>query len=243
MVPLLSLLLLAATTLPEKSSEHIIASSHLGYEVRYWVHVPVGHEGEQLPVLYVTDGKWYDESGEILEKSRDLMLDGKVIPHVIVLVDAFDPRDASKNRRNQQFLCNPDYVSFYREELVPEVQKRYKTSRSREDTGLLGLSFGGLNSMYFALHAHDTFGKIGIQSPAPHPCPDIYSDFEKTEKLPLSIYLSTGTVRDKARESRRLKEILERKGYELAYKEVPEGHNWKNWKPLIDDGLVYFYGI
>ncbi|MEM9325743.1 MAG: alpha/beta hydrolase-fold protein [Bacteroidota bacterium] len=223
--------------------EHLIKSEHLGYDVRYWVHVPEGFSGRELPALYVTDGKWYCERGDIVALSRSLIREGKVDPHLLVLVDAFDPNNESRNRRNQQFLCNPDYVSFYREELIPEIQQRYAASKSREDTGLLGLSFGGLNSMYFAIHASDLFGKIGIQSPAPHPCPDIFDEFVARDRLPIDIYLSTGTVNDKARDTRRLKRILEEKGYEFKYQEVPEGHNWKNWKPLLDDILLHFYGI
>ena len=141
------------------------------------------------------------------------------------------------------FFCNEKYLAFYKNELIPEIEEKYTTDASRSDRGILGLSFGGLNAMYFAIHGSDTFGKVGIQSPAPHPCPDIYSKFEKADKLPIEIFLSTGTVNDKERDTRRLKSILDQKGYEFKYMEVAEGHNWRNWKPLLDDILVHFYGI
>ena len=63
------------------------------------------------------------------------------------------------------------------------------------------------------------------------------------KEFPEQIFLSTGTVNDKARESRRLKALLEQKDLELSYVEVAEGHNWKNWRPLLDDILIFFYGI
>ena len=97
--------------------------------------------------------------------------------------------------------------------------------------------------MYFGIHAHDVFGKIGIQSPAPHPCPEIYAEYSSRDKLAIDIFLSTGTVNDKARDTRKFKGILEDKGYDFAYHEVPEGHNWKNWAPLLDDVLLHFYGV
>lgn len=218
----------------------IIKSKVLGYNLRYWVHVPKDNS-EPLPVLYVTDGKWYKEGGGIIETSIELINKKQVEPHIIVLVDAFNPDNPGDNRRNNQFLCNPDYVEFYKRELIPEIDTNYKTIKSREARAMLGLSFGGLNSMYFALHANDVFSKIGIQSPAPHPCPDIYDDFEKAGKLDLDIFLSTGTVNDKATATRRLKKILDAQGYDFKYIEVAEGHNWKNWKPMLDDILFYFY--
>ncbi|MEP4093675.1 alpha/beta hydrolase-fold protein [Reichenbachiella sp.] len=221
--------------------EFIIKSKILGYQVRYWVHVPDG-TAQALPVLYLTDGKWYKDEGEMIKTSESLIKKNKVAPHILVFVDAFNPDNPSQNRRNQQFLCNPKYVKFYRNELIPEIDKKFPTDKSRATRGILGLSFGGLNSMYFALHASDVFGKVGIQSPAPHPCPDIYDDFTKADQLPVDIFLSTGTVNDKAGATRRLKAILDRKGYQLEYVEVPEGHNWRNWKPMLDDILVYFYG-
>ncbi len=221
--------------------EHIIESKILGYKVRYWVHQPKGVQSE-LPVLFVTDGKWYMESGKLAAVSETLVGDNKVNPHIIVFVDAFDPDNPSRNRRNSQFLCNPDYVSFYKQELIPKIESTYPVQRNRSSRAILGLSFGGLNSMYFALNAHDAFMKFGIQSPAPHPCPDIFNQFENAEKLPIDIFLSTGTVNDKARDTRRLKRILEKKHYEFEYLEVPEGHNWRNWQPMLDDILIYFYG-
>lgn len=221
--------------------EHIIKSEVLGYNVRYWVHVPDG-DHKNLPVLYVTDGLGYKTRGSIVETSESLLKKNQVKPHIIVMVDANDPDTPRLNRRNEQFLCNPKYVRFYREELVPVMDNDYNTSKSQEDRGILGLSFGGLNAMYFALHASDIFGKIGIQSPAPHPCPDIYNDFKNADNLPIDIFLSTGTVNDKATATRRLKKILDDKGYDFKYLEVAEGHNWKNWKPMINDILVYFYG-
>jgi enterochelin esterase-like enzyme len=219
--------------------EHIIESTILGYNLRYWVHVP-DVNAIDLPVLFVTDGQGYKDNG-IIAISESLIKANKIRPHIIVMVSAVDPDKPSLNRRNSQFLCNPKYVEFYREELIPAIEKQYKTSKLQKDRGILGLSFGGLNAMYFALHASDIFGKIGIQSPAPHPCPDIYNDFENSEKLPVDIFLSTGTVNDKAATTRRLKKVLDGKGYSFKYMEVAEGHNWRNWKPMLDDILIYFY--
>ena len=222
--------------------QQIISSKVLSYDLRYWVHVPEGYEDTALPVMYVTDGKWYREGGQLLETSSKLISKGKVSPHIIVLVDAFDPHNSSVNRRNSQFLCNPRYVKFYREELIPKIEENFKVLQGKENRAILGLSFGGLNSMYFTANAGDFFGKVGIQSPAPHPCPDVYDAIKKATNLPEQVFLSTGTINDKARESRRLKAILEEKDLELSYIEVPEGHNWNNWRPLLDDVLIFFYG-
>jgi enterochelin esterase-like enzyme len=43
------------------------------------------------------------------------------------------------------------------------------------------------------------------------------------------------------RANRKFRTVLRDKGYPLKYKEVRQGHNWRNWKPLLDDVLLYFY--
>ena len=226
-----------------KIKKHRISSEVFGYDLQYWVQLPKGYDKERsYPSLYVTDGFWYKVDQRLPAVSTQLMADDKIEDLIIIYVDAFDPDNNRNNRRNSQFLCNPQYVKFYRQELIPAVDKRYATNANRETRGMLGLSFGGLNSMYFGLHANDLFGKIGIQSPAPHPCPAIYDEYASQPVLPIDIFLSTGTVNDKAKATRRLKKILEDKGYDFAYIEVEEGHNWANWAPLLDDVLLRFYG-
>lgn len=229
---------------PESKTElQRISSQVLGYDLQYWVQLPAGYqEGEAYPTLYVTDGWWYKENGGLPQIAEDLMTADQIEDIIIVYVDAYDPDDQDNNRRNSQFLCKPKYVEFYREELVPAVDRNYSTNTSQPSRGMLGVSFGGLNSMYFGIHANDVFGKIGIQSPAPHPCPDIYTAYEKEDLLPIDIFLSTGTINDKAKATRRLKKILEAKSYDFAYQEVPHGHTWANWTPLLDDVLLRFYG-
>ena len=237
---LILILLFLASSQLLAIDERIIKSEVLGYNLKYWVYVPDGADGP-MQVLYVTDGNGYKKNG-LVEASKSLVKQGKIDPHIIVMVSAVDPDNPSRNRRNSQFLCNQDYVRFYKEELIPEIDGRYKTIRDQKGRGILGLSFGGLNAMYFAIQANDTFRNIGIQSPAPHPCPSIYDDFRNSPKLPINIFLSTGTVNDKATATRRFKKVLEDKGYEFTYLEVAEGHNWRNWRPMLGDILLSFYG-
>jgi enterochelin esterase-like enzyme len=41
--------------------------------------------------------------------------------------------------------------------------------------------------------------------------------------------------------NRRFRNVLRDKGYPLKYIEVAKGHDWDNWKPLMDDVLRYFH--
>ena len=74
---------------------------------------------------------------------------GEIEPLIAVFVDPRDPDDLTVNRRNTQFFCNAAYAGFFEEELVPTIDRHYKTRPDRHQRVVLGLSFGGLNSVYF----------------------------------------------------------------------------------------------
>ena len=219
----------------------VIPSAKLGYDLQYRVYLPAVVDAE-LPVIYMTDGQWYIESGEMHRVLDQLISDGSIEPVIAIFIDNRDPENLRNNRRNQQFFCNPDYIDFVSNELVPAIDDAYQTRREASARVILGLSFGGLNSACFGLYAHDTFEGIAMQSPAMHPVKYIFSAYEDSTRLPIDVFLSSGSQQDNEERTRRLRDILRAKGYPMEYREVPYGHNWNNWKPLIDDVLTYYFG-
>jgi len=221
----------------------LIKSESLGYTLQYRVYEPAGlSDLSDIPVLYVADGQWYIRDGRMRQVLDDLIESGEIEPVLVVFVDNRNPINLNENRRNRQFFCNPAYLAFYEKELIPTIDSTYATHADRTARGILGLSFGGLNSACFGLHGHQTFQDIAMQSPATHPVPDLHDQWRASERLPLRIFLSSGTRRDNEEKTRQLRDILEEKEYAMEYIEVPHEHTWANWRPLIDDVLVYFYG-
>jgi len=224
------------------SDNQVIHSGALGYKLQYRVYLPAGYEDlSDLPVLYVTDGQWYIEAGNTTAVLDQLIGEGAIEPTIAVFIDNRDPDRLDVNRRNRQFFCNRDYVDFVVDELIPHVDEQYRTRASADSRVILGLSFGGLNSACFGLYAYEAIGGIAMQSPAIHPVPNLIRDYDRSPKRPVRFFLSTGTENDNEATTRRLKRVLEDKGYEISYLEVPYGHNWRNWGPLIDDVLLYFF--
>ena len=224
------------------TSDIRISSEALGYDLQYRVYLPEGVESmENLPVLYITDGPGYIKQGRVPRVLNRLIKLGKIEPVITVFVDPRDPDNISKNRRNQQFVCNAKYLRFFTDELLPTIEEAYPAAPDRENRTILGVSFGALNAACFGLMGHETFSGIGMHSPANHPVPGLLPGYEKAPTLSLKIFLSTGQPYDNTKSNRRFRTLLKNKGYPLKYVEVSEGHNWDNWKPLIDDVLLYFY--
>ncbi len=231
----------AAGTLGENQ---IISSKFMGYDLQYRVYLPEAYETlENLPVIYVTDGQWYISEGDMHLKIDKEIADGNIEPVIAVFVDNRDPHNLRDNRRNSEFICNKNYARFYEQELVPKIAADYKTRNNRESRVILGLSFGGLNSACFGFYAYRSFAGIAMQSPALHPVKNLFEMYEQFGKLPIRIFLSTGTIRDNTNANRRWHRHLKKLGYEVTYREVRESHNWKNWRPLMDDVLKTFFAV
>ena len=244
------LLCLVATAPPEADaapgtlSENIrIDSAVLGYALQYRVYVPDAPPGRALPTLYVTDGPWYLADGHLHELLDEMIAAGRIEPVLAVFVDARDPDRLKVNRRSDQLICKPEYARFFETELVARIDATYPTRRDPASRTILGLSFGGLNSACFGLRLPQVFGNIAMQSPASGEMLDAVGDvYRREDRLPLRMYLSFGTRQDNTDAGRRFRRTLEDKGYAVTFHEVPYGHNWSNWRPLLPGVLETFFG-
>ncbi|HEY1023603.1 MAG TPA: alpha/beta hydrolase-fold protein [Sphingobacteriaceae bacterium] len=229
-----------------KLSENMLISSRaLGYDLNYKVYTPAAYDNlEALPVVYVTDGHEYadDRMGALVTVTDNLIAAGKIGPVMLVFIDPRDPENLSVNKRADELLTNKSYLSFYKQELLPVVERSYKALRAAEGRGILGTSYGGVNSTYFAISANDVFGMVAINSPAYWSRPNLIEQLVTLPKLPVKVFLTTGASFDGAEFTRIVRAAFEAKGNELKYIEVNQGHSWGQWRTLMDDMLLYFFG-
>jgi enterochelin esterase family protein len=71
--------------------------------------------------------------------------------------------------------------------------------------------------------------------------------FVASPKLPLRLYLEVGLLERSATDdmvvmNRRMRDVLEAKGYEVAYSEYNGGHDYICWRGSLADGLVWLTG-
>lgn len=220
-----------------------LSSKNLGYALNYRVYTPASYaQLSNLPVIYVTDGQEYadERMGAMIHVLDNLIAEKKINPVIAVFIDPREVRD-HHNRRMTELSLNDPFVAFLTKELVPYVDKHYRTKPDADARAILGTSLGGLNAAYVGAKASGTFRLIGIHSPAFWYRPQIYTLYEQAPTLPLRVFMSTGIISDTEEGARRMKAILSRKKYNLQYVEVNEGHSWGNWRALIDDALLFFF--
>lgn len=244
---LVSLLLLTTinTAIAEGllSPNYIISSKYLGYDLHYRVYLPDGvKDTDKVPAIYLTDGQGYIAYGHIIEVLDSEIAKGNIKPIAAIFIDSRDPHDLSKNRRNDEFQCNKNYAYFYINELIPTINANFPVSEDRKDRVIGGISFGGLNAACFGLMANNMFSGIAMQSPAnTEHLKLLKTMYRKVDKQPIKMFFSIGTKRDNTRAARKFYNLLKSKAYDINYIEVPFGHEWANWRPLMDDMLQTFF--
>ena len=222
-----------------------IYSQELGYYIQYRAFLPPDYSNnESLPVIYVTDGHEYINKGKMHNLLNRLIKSNKIEPLIAVFIDPRDPDNLTKSRRSSELFCNHQYVKFISSELVQSVDSNYKTATTPNKRVILGLSDGGLNSVCTGVLAPDIFEGVGMMSAQLRTLPEIFTIFQKSKKLPLNFYLTAGSgIYDTRKQTREFFMILEEKGYSAKIKLTNKKHDWRNWKSVLDDVLIYFFGV
>ena len=219
----------------------LISSEILGYDISYQLYLPAGFdETKTYPAVFVTDGHEYSNPDM---GAMNIVLDNQiangVIPEIVaVYIDPRNP-ETQENRRMDELSLNEKYVSFLADELFPRILSEYKISTNPKERVIMGTSLGGLNAAHTLISRPDIFGSAVIHSPAFWYRPAIFDLWKDSEPKDISIFLSSGTVFDTEIEARKMKLLMEEKGYSLHYIEQSESHSWGMWCGLIDDGLAW----
>lgn len=151
-----------------------------GRTVRVWLPRAYGEEQTtRYPVMYMHDGQnLFDAATSFIgvewgvdETLTALIAAGEVPAMIVVGIDNAGVYRASEyNPEGTEFggVQNRGdlYLRFVLEELMPEIDRRYRTLRGPEHTGMGGSSFGGNATLYAAMRAPGVFGRILVESPA-----------------------------------------------------------------------------
>ncbi len=177
----------------------------------------------KVSFLYVHDGIEAMTIGRFINVLDNLYYHE---PHTRKMIVVFVP----PVDRHVEYMMNPKFAKWTAKVLVPQVEKFLKVSSQRELRTISGSSLGGLISAYTALMHPNVFGNVAAQSASFwFDEKALISAFASKKKLALRFFIHTGTINDALDGSRELLEVLQRKGYDIRYRETNESHNWANW--------------
>jgi glucan 1,4-alpha-glucosidase len=203
---------------------------------KIYVYLPPNYAKSKtpFPVLYFQDGTEYFAKSKAAVQQENLIGAGKIKPFIMVFLD---PKD-----RTKEYWASDDYARFVATEVVPAIDAKYNTIKSREGRAIIGASLGGVTSVWVGLKYPEIFSRIGGQSSS------FWIDNERVvrelakleaNKTKYIFYLDDGTL-EGTEDLRRVCVMLRGKGYQTTCVEGETGHNWTSWRDRLANAFVAF---
>lgn len=222
----------------------------LGTNRRMAVYTPYGYEDAKnkrvkYPVLYLLHGAGLDEEawtsfGRAAQILDNLIEQGKAKPMIVVMPNGNANQQAAcvlgipNTQFDQRAPGNENaYVRSLCDEIVPFIDKSYRTIAKPESRAIAGLSMGGghtitASSLYPALF--DYVCPLSAAGSATD------AQVQGLKKAGVKLYfLACGTSDFLYEQSKTLDATLTRNGLNHTFFESEGGHSWTNWRIYLNN--------
>ncbi len=219
------------------------SSRTLEMQRRMHVYTPPGYEAgrERYPVLYLLHGGGDDDSGWSTVGRAGFILDNllaqkKARPMLIVMPNGSLPRTlaGAQDRFSRELV----------EEIIPDVEKRYRVLAGPEYRALAGLSMGGGQTLRVVTTHPDRFAYVAVWSAGLNRANAAAyvkrnaAFFEDAKKINKTVKLFSICVGDKdfaLAGSKALAEVLKKHGIKHELHVSGGGHTWINWRHYLHE--------
>ena len=243
----------------------------LGNQRDVLVYLPRGYRRFsriRYPVMYLQDGQNVFDAATAFagvewgvdETAQRLIRKNLIEPLIIVAIantgeeriHEYAPTrgviDTSARRKKRSRGLARNYARFLIEELKPYIDKKYRTKREPEFTGLGGSSLGGLLTLSVGLWFPNVFTRLIAMSPSVWWDDQVIVKMvgELNEKPSLKIWLDTGTNEPGWERAAVLRDALIEKGWklfdDLQYTEINGAdHSEGAWAARVDPALRFLF--
>ncbi len=185
---------------------------------RLYVYTPAGYETgtARLPVFYLLHGGGGDEDawttlGRAPQIMDNLIAQGKARPMIVVMTNENANQIAAPDfvapvptgsGNTMQGAAMLDFPKSIITDLIPFIDKAYRTVADREHRAIAGLSMGGGMTLLAAFNNLDTFAWVGISAPACPRCRVLRSR-SRRRRMPRASGVRTSPTRSTRRSLRR----------------------------------------
>ena len=210
-----------------------IPSRFLGGSRRVWFYLPPGYATNAAalyPVIYVLDGANYVEKMDVPRVLDHLIANASIVPVIGVFAEPAD--------RQEEYSRNPRWRAFVANELVPLVDKRFRTFSAPDQRIILGSSLAAYGAVDLAVEYPATFGLCAAIAPPAQTASLIANQPKAMRSVVSSKFFVMGGVYDSMIDgARNLRTTLDNYSAPVTYLEVSEGHNTNTFRAHLDDAL------
>ncbi len=214
-----------------------------GLERHINVYVPAEYEqnpDKKYPVLYLVHGWGEDENGwsnqgQMANIMDGLIAAGKAVPMIVVMPSG----DIKTNSDVRQ--SSGDVTKIYAENLIPYIDKTFRTNTDKEHRAMAGLSRGGMQTTMTVFANMDKFAWMGTFSGFFVRGDDVVNAFNGVFKDPAAfdkqmnlLFISTGT---EERNPKDQVEKLKAHGIKNIVFHESQGtaHEWLTWRRALNE--------
>jgi S-formylglutathione hydrolase FrmB len=129
------------------------------------VLLPDGYDADKhkrWPVLYLLHGVGDNYSDWAKPAKGDIKNTAKGFPGIIVMPEG--GKGFYSNWFNGGKRADPAWESYYENELIPQVARRFRIAKGRRNHAIAGLSMGGMGATYLGSQRPDYFGAVATFS-------------------------------------------------------------------------------
>ena len=225
------------------------------------IYTPAGYnEGDQdYPVVYIQHGGGEDhrgwmEQGRTAQIMDNLIAAGKAVPMIVV------SSNSNVRSRNGGFGGGYSWQGMqnFRSELIenviPFVEKNYRTKKDRKNRAMCGLSMGGGQSFYIGLRSPEVFANVGVFSTGMFGGIQGASNFDLEKEVPGMLtdtktfneqfdvfFVSCGEQDPRIEYTRNIVKKMQGGGVDVRFNSYPGDHEWQVWRKSLYEFAQYLF--
>jgi enterochelin esterase family protein len=140
-----------------------------------------------------------------------------------------------------------EFYDDFTTDIVPFVEKNYRTLNDRAHRAIAGLSMGGGQTLHIAFSHLEQFAYVGVYSSGilGRSAPDAIATWEKDHLKNLDdpglkkglklVWFRTGVNDFLLDTTKSTVALLQKHGFEAQFKETPGAHTWINWRNYLNE--------
>ncbi len=220
----------------------------------FCVYTPPGYDANQkirYPVLYLLHG--YTDTEETWRTTGranvildNLIADGKAVPMIVVMPNGYAvPKQGDGEGQWPEWFGRvvPRFDSYLVRELIPLIDREYRTKKDGADRAIAGLSMGGGQTLYCGLGNLGTFGYLGAFSSAVYVevhgnLADDPAAINKALKL---FWIGCGTEDFLYESNSGMIGILEQRGIKHTAHITGGSHEWRLWREYLREFAMLLF--
>ncbi len=225
---------------------------------RATVYTPPGYDKstERYPVLYLQHGASEDETswttqGKVNFIMDNLLAEKKAVPMIVVMdygyatppgepVVPTTPEgvrgSGGRGGRNPTSNGNPFELVIVNE-LIPTIDREFRTLADREHRAMAGLSMGGQESLQIVSTHMDLFASMGLFHPGGGGAfnvatsyGNVWANAEDVNKKMKLIFIASGTLDSLYNQNKGIHTAMDAAGIKNVWYETEEAHEWQPWR-------------